>query len=620
MKKFTFLSLAAVLAGIWACGNPKSNTPKTDNTQNKDSVRYVAFPDADTFQSDWSKENTVIVHWPSDPMTLHPTNENNANRHFVAQYTHSTLLTTDFETLELIPDVAKSLPSVSPDGLTYEYEIRPEATWDDGSPVTAEDIVFTYKVNKCLLVANPFAKAYLENLLDIVPDAANNRKMKFVMARKYILNDYLTTDFALLQRKFFDPENVLGKYTYAQVSDPKLAENPPKDLSDWANKYNSAEYGSEVKNLAGLGPYKVESWDRGQTIVLTKKPNHWTSRLSNPTGKHQAFPEKIIFRTVLDETAVLLEMKKQGMDVSTFLTTKSLLELGEDPTFNRNYHHDFVPFFNLSMASMNNRPDGIKRKKLFTDKNVRRAMAHLTPVDDIIEVIYFGKAKRQNGPVFEMKKEYNKDLKPVEFNIEKAKQLLKDAGWADTDGDNILDKMIDGQKVKFEFELAYQSTSPITKDMADLMAEAMIKAGIKANPVGYDVKVIIQMGQTHDFDMIFAAFGGGSAPEDYKQLWHTESWANKGSNYAGFGNAETDALIDSIRFELDESKRIPMVQRFQEKVCDEQPVIFMVSTYRKVAIHKRFGNAAGFFDRPGVGVNNLKLLYGGIIQANSSVQ
>jgi len=618
MKNYSYLILLLSSALLAACGSGKPGTPP--RAQTDDSARYVAFEDADTFLQDWSKENIVIVHWPSEPLTLHPTNENNANRHFVSQYIHSTLLTLNFKTQKLEPDVARSLPSVSPDGLTYEYEIRQEAAWDDGKPVTAEDVVFTYKANKCLLTANPFAKPYLDQISEVVADPSDPRKVKFIMTSRYILNDYLTTDFALMQRSFFDPENILGKYTFAQLSDPKLAENPPKDLSDWVNRFNSADYGSEVKNLAGLGPYKVESWDRGQTLVLVKKQNHWTMKLSDPIIKHQANPEKIYFRTVLDENAVQLEMKKQGLDVSTFLTTKALMDLSSDPNFVRNYHYDYVPFFNLTMASMNNRPDGLKRKKLFTDKNVRRAMAHLTPVDDIIEVIYLGKARRQAGPVSEMKKEYNPDLQPVGLDIEKAKQLLKDAGWADTDGDNILDKMIDGQKVKLEFELAYQSSAPITKDMADLMAETMIKAGVKANPVGYDIKTIIQMGQTHDFDMLFAAFGGSSSPEDYKQLWHTESWASKGSNYSGFGNAESDALIDSMRFELDDSKRIPMVRRFQKIVYEEQPVIFMVSTYRKTAIHKRFGNAGGFFERPGVAVNSLKLLYGGVIQQGAGVQ
>lgn len=606
---------ACGLVLITACG-PKKPGPDTGpkDTLATGEERYIPFKDAENFLPSWSKDNIVINQWSGEPLTLHPTNENNAGRHFVANYTQSTLLTLNLQTLELEPDVAASLPTVSADGLTYEYTIRPEAKWDDGSPVTAEDVIFTYKANVCLLVANPFAKPYLEGLQDIIADPSDNHKVKFVMKYKYILNDYLTTDFALMQRAYYDPNNVVSKYSFAELTDGKMATSPPKDIADWANEFNGPRYGSEVEHLAGLGPYKVESWERGQTMVLVKKQNHWTTKLANPILKHHAYPEKIYFKLIMDENALAIELKKQGIDVSTYLSTKGLQDLAKDTGFVKNYNHAFVDAFSLALVHMNCRPDGVKRKKLFVDKNVRRAMALLTPMDDIIQVVYYGKAKRLMGPVISSKKDFNTALQPVPYDLNQAKQLLETAGWKDTDGDNILDKVIDGQKVKFEFELTYQSNSPVTKDIADLMAEAMMKVGVKVNHSGTDVTKIMQMGSSHDFDMIFTAFGGSSVPDDFKQLWHTQSWEDKGSNFSGFGNEASDALIDSIRHELDESKRIAMSQRFQKMVYDEQPAIFLLSTYRKVAIHRRFGNAAGYYEKPGVSLNNLKLLYGGVIQ------
>ena len=73
----------------------------------------------------------------------------------------------------------------------------------------------------------------------------------------------------------------------------------------------------------------------------------------------------------------------------------------------------------------------------------------------------------------------------------------------------------------------------------------------------------------------------GSFPEDYTQIWHTSSYISGGSNYVGFGNAETDALIDSIKYTLDDSKRIPMEKELQRIIYEEQPYVILYSTSKK---------------------------------------
>jgi peptide/nickel transport system substrate-binding protein len=301
-----------------------------------------------------------------------------------------------------------------------------------------------------------------------------------------------------------------------------------------------------------------------------------------------------------------MEFKKQNMDVTTSLDPKTLLELQDDAEFNKNYESAFTPTYNYSYICMNLRPEK-GHKKLFTDKTVRRAIAHLVPFDDIKKVIYKGKNKRVVGPVSPSKAEYNSDLELIPYDIAKAKQLFESAGWKDTDGDNILDKMIDGEKVKFEFKLGYMATTNTWADLAKLLAESFEKAGIKANlnPLQYAVQT--EKAHNHDFDMFVGSWGGISLPEDFTQLWHTDSWKTKGSNYSGFGNAQSDALSDSIKYELDPAKRLPMVKRMQQMIYDEQPYVFLFASTRRVAIHKRFDNRAMYAERPGVLLNQLKL-------------
>jgi peptide/nickel transport system substrate-binding protein len=162
--------------------------------------------------------------------------------------------------------------------------------------------------------------------------------------------------------------------------------------------------------------------------------------------------------------------------------------------------------------------------------------------------------------------------------------------------------------VKFEFDLNYFTSDVAWKNFAQMVSEALYKGGIQANINPLDGSVLYGNASNHDFDMMIASWSGSFAPEDYTEVWHTSSWTTKGSNFEGFGNAVSDALIDSIKHELDDSKRIQMVKRFQQMVYDDQPYVFMFASLRRNIIHKRFGNQEMYFERPGNWLPNLKLL------------
>jgi peptide/nickel transport system substrate-binding protein len=451
-----------------------------------------------------------------------------------------------------------------------------------------------------------------------VSDKADPQKFTLKLKRKYIQNIAFLSDYPLMQRTFFDKGNVLAKYTFAQIDDPSFKADQQKDLNDWATEFNSAKYGHDLKYLTGAGPYYIERWEPGQGMTLAKKKKHWSFGSNNMY--ENSFPEKIVYKINKDQNSQILEFKSQALDASTSISTTTLLELQKDSNFNANYNSRFSDTYNYGFMAMNEKPDGVKHNKLFTDKNVRRAIALLCPLDNINKVVNKGKNKRVVGPVSPLKSEYNAELKLIPYDVETAKKMLDDAGWKDTDGDNIRDKMIDGKKVKFEFNLNYFTSDVAWKDIAQMISEGLYKAGIKADLNPLDASVLFSNAKDHDFDMMMAAWSGSYQPEDYTQIWHTSSWTSKGSNYEGFGNAATDALIDSIKYELDENKRNLMIKRFQKIVYDDQPYVFMFAYLRRYIIHKRFGNQEMYFERPGIWLPNLKLLpsSGTIVKAGAS--
>ena len=234
-------------------------------------------------------------------------------------------------------------------------------------------------------------------------------------------------------------------------------------------------------------------------------------------------------------------------------------------------------------------------------------MAMLVPYDQINKLVYGNHCKRMVGPVSPLKKEFNTELKPIESNVQQAQALLKQAGWEDTDGDQILDKVIDGKKVKFQFSFNFVNAQKQWEDIAKQIAESMQKANIfvQLNPMEFNGFVGAAM--SHDFDMSMSAWQSSVQPEDFSQLWKTTSWSTNGFNFTSFGNASSDAHIDSINSCVQESKRIELTKQFQQLVYQEQPYIFLLTQVRRVVVSKKWSNLEIYTEYPGVLLNTLKL-------------
>ena len=552
-----------------------------------------------------AQNNTLVVHLLSEPEDMHPTNGASAVRAEINLYTHLSLLRVNYKTGELLPCLAKSLPTVSADGLSYTYEIKEGVFWDDNNPVTAADIDFTTKASKCLYTNNPGLKPYWENIKEIKIDQSNKQKFTIIMKRPYILNTWFWTDFPIIQEGFYDKQKTLSKYTEDQLCDSVFLKTKT-DVKQWADEFNSPKYYTDPNFISGCGPYKLTKWDKGVSMTLEKKQNHWTTNCQE-NWYCQANADKIILKLNSNNASAVLELKNGLMDISGMVDYASFTELSHDENFTKNYTLKLADTYNYTYVAMNMKPDGQKHQKLFTDVLTRKAMALLTPFEQINKTLYENHNKRVVCPISPNKIDFNTDLKPVEYNVEKAKELLKQAGWADTDNDQILDKVIDGKKVKFEFNINFMSGSKVWEDLAKQIAESMSKANIYVmlNPLDYNG--FFTAVTSHEFDMSISAWQSSATPEDFSQLWSSAAWANNGLNFTGFGTTQSDALIDSINTSVDEQKRIALSKRFQKLVYDEQPYIFLFTQTRRIIANKRWDKLEVYTEYPGVLLNTLKL-------------
>ena len=549
------------------------------------------------------KTNTVVAHMLSEPDGLHPFNNNSVMRSEIFAYTQKTLLQLDINSLDYIPTLLKELPSSSDDNKTFYFELKDYIKWDDGSSLTAEDVVFSTKLMLCHLTNNAQIRPVYSSVIKSV-DLDPTNPLKFSMTAQDIKWTAKTImgGIYIQQKSYWDPNGIFDDITFEQILNKSFKETD--EIANWFNSFNDAKNGFEVENLKGLGPYEVSEWETEQYIILTKKKNWWGS--NEKSLYNNSFPEKIIYRVIKESASAYLALKKQDLDVTTNLGTLDLMKLQERDYFNENYDSDFKDRYGISYIGLNMKPDGTKHKPFFVDKKVRRAIAHLIPVDEIIDFVMFGHATRQAANVSPLKKTYNDTLKLIELDINKANKLLDEAGWIDTDGDNIRDKIINGVKTPFKFKFSYMQ-SPISTEIVLIMKESMYKAGIVAEPEGMDFNLFYKNAADHKFDAMLAGWGSSAAYSNPMQLWHTTSWVNKGSNFCGFGDAESDALIEEANNTLDYETHRNALLKLQARIYEDQPYVFLYCSKRKFAIHKRFDNREMYFERPGVLLNNLEL-------------
>jgi len=277
--------------------------------------------------SDYSKKSTneVTIHELSDAEMLNPINVNDNAGRCIVKNIYQSLLDFDFTTLELIPILAESRPLIekTPDGgMTLTYRIRPEAKWDNGKQITAKDVEFTLKVIKNPKVNNQPNKPFYEFINDI--QFYDDDPLKFTLISKtvYILAEPSSGDYGILPSYVYDPKGLMEKFTIKQLSstDSSLVNDP--NINAFAKDFNSPKRSREKEFISGSGAYNFSEWATGQRIVLTKKQNWWGDKLAGKNCYYDAYPDKLIYQTVNDQTSALVSLKAGQPGCNALYQTK----------------------------------------------------------------------------------------------------------------------------------------------------------------------------------------------------------------------------------------------------------------------------------------------------------
>lgn len=586
LKNIKFLGLmcfAALIFGACENDNGKNDNPDNDETTESSSTK--------------ADDPSVTIWELGDPDKLNPLTSTSAGARYVQNNIFSRLLEYDAKTMELAAQTAVARPAVDKiedgeyaGGMSIAFEIHPDAKWDDGKPVIAADYIFTIKSIKNPLVNSGPLRPYYQFIHDIVVDEANPKKFTIYSKERYFLAEAAAGDVHLMPEHIYDPEGLMRKFTVKDLAnkDFQTLSNDP-EIKRFAEQFNNPKFDRDV--VVGSGPYKFSSWETGQHIILERKEDWWGNHADNQLLK--AYPSKITYKIINDQNTAVTAAKDEQLDVMRGIKPQKFVELKEDDKFQENFELSTPDQFAYYYVGINT------KNEKFKDKRVRRALAHLVQRDEIIEVLFEGMAIKTNGPINPNKPYYHKDLPEIEHDIEKAKALLAEAGWTDSNQNGVVDKMIGGKKVEMKIKYKYNQGNEIRKNIGMLFKEEAKQAGIQVELEAREWTVFLEETKKRDFDLMCLAWIQGPTLDDMKQIWHSDADTRDGSNRVGFNNQEADKLIDQIRVTLDEEKRNEMYKRVQEIIYEEQPYIFLCVPSERIVIHNRFQNIETSALRPG---------------------
>jgi peptide/nickel transport system substrate-binding protein len=479
----------------------------------------------------------------------------------------------------LKPLLAEARPEISQDKLSYTFKIRKNARFQDGRPVTGEDVLFSVKAIKCSLVNAPFLRVYFNSVVDA--QLVDPYTIRFFIREPYFLNESVLGGVIVMPRHYYDRENLLHSVTVRQ-----LAQDPtklPAEVKKFADVFNR----NYNRHPLGSGPYKFSHWRTGSETELTRDTDYWGN---GKEGIDQPHVDRLKFRVVNNVDAALTRLKSGSLDYMESLQPVQVVRGTSSERFERQFkkYEYYAPTYTY-IGWNNDHP-------IFGDKRVRQAMTYLTNRKQIVDTVLFGLGEVVDSPIYFFRPEYDKTLVSYPFDPAKALALLDEAGWKDTDGDGVLDKVIDGNRVPLRFEIKINAGNTVRESVALVLMDELNKHGIAASVRQLDWTIFLNDVKNHQFDAVVLGWAMSTAEPDAYQVWHSSQAANKGSNAISYKNPRVDEILEQYRQEFDPQKRIGLYKEFQQILHDEQPYTFLHVRKTVSAVHRRFQGVEVFPD------------------------
>lgn len=425
----------------------------------------------------------------------------------------------------LAPDLAESLPEISEDKKTYTIRLKPDLKWQDGKPLTADDVLFTIQA----IQNSEYESALRPNWIRIKTQKVDDLTITFQLNE--VSNSFIN-NFAV---------GILPKHLWESLTPRNFR------LSDLNLK------------AVGSGPFQIE------TIRKTGDGNIKSATLKANPLYHAGKPYLTRITAKFYDTYEALLNAYQGREIQSV----GLVPFDKTAFLTP---HDNSESRALSLPQYQAVFFNVARNPILAEKAVRQALWLTTNRNQIINDVYSGNVAAAYGPILPESLGFNPNIEAsVHYSLEEAEGLLSKAGWALDTATGVRAKS--GKTL--EFNLVTSGNLVLNVKAAQLLQEQWAKVGAKVN------LIIVSPRQLQDeyirgrsFDAILTSENTGADPDPFP-FWHTSQSHDPGLNLTGFSNAESDRLLTQARQTNDENVRVTNYQRFQEIINQELPAIFL---------------------------------------------
>jgi peptide/nickel transport system substrate-binding protein len=481
--------------------------------------------------TDVEPENDLIIAIGAEPENLDPLKMMSSPAATISEHMIESLIYLDVDgTLQ--PALAESWVPTE-DGLAWDLKLREGVQFHDGTPFNAEAVKFN--LDRFAGLSNPDNKAVYAFLLSEVKEVE--------VVEEYLVRIHLNRPFAPIA---------------SHLSHSFIGMHSPASLEALA----ATEY---VEQPVGTGPFKFESWARGQEIVMTKNDSYWG-------GAPQL--NSVTFKFVPDagSRVMMLEAEEVHAIMAVPPTDISRLESvdGIDVVRQTSVRLIYLGFN--------------QERELFKDVRVRQALNHAIDKDALISTVFQGVGQPSTAPVVPAIFGYN-DVGPYEYNPEKAKQLLADAGYADG----------------FEITLfhptgRYPQDATVAVAVQAMLAEVGITATLETREWGTYLDTVIVPPEESQHDIFMLGWGTVTLDSDYGlyALFHSSQWP-PANNVSYYNNPEVDELLDEARVTPDRAVREDLYHEAISKIWEDAPWLFL---YDEGQVNAVRSNVKGLIHHP----------------------
>jgi peptide/nickel transport system substrate-binding protein len=472
--------------------------------------------------------NTFIQSSIGDARRLNPIIANDSASGTINELVFNGLVKYD-KNIKLVGDLAERW-DISNNGRTITFHLRKGITWHDGAEFSAADCLFTYQKLIDPNVATPYSSSYLD------------------VQKAEVLNRHT---FRVTYKEPFSP--ALESWGMGMLPKHLLL---GKDIN--TDSFN--------RNPIGTGPYKFKEWIAGQKIVLDANANYFAGKPSI---------DRVVYRVIPDSATMFQELLSGNLDMMG-LNPLQYLRKSETRRIREHYNKYRYPANGYTFMGYN------LRNALLQEARVRQALSYAIDRGSIIDGIVLGLGRPCTGPFSHVSWAYNPEAKEYPYNPERARRMLAEAGWKETNSDGVLQK--NGKPFRFTIMTNQGNNERIRT--AEIIQQNFKKIGVEVTIRVMEWQAFLEQIDKRSFDVIILGWGMGRDPDLY-DIWHSSKTKKGEYNFIGYHNPEVDKLLVEGRRTFDRAKRTKIYHRIHAILAEEQPYAFLYVPDATPIVHQR---------------------------------